>query len=230
MGPYVMPFVFDVDADMKNTDVNALHFGGPSTFLPDTTTYKTEDAKKLLDILQDQSINLLMMAGIGKTEARVYVDNALAFDAKIAKVVKSTEEWADYAAIYNPVSYDEFVAKFKSFDMDQFLGQLLPEKPKRVIVMEPRFLEHAEELINPDNFAEIKGWLLVKYINNVAKYLSQKFREASFPFSHAITGIPELPSQIKQAYRLANGAFDEVVGIFYGKKYFGEKLSMMLKI
>ena len=48
--------------------------------------------------------------------------------------------------------------------------------------------------------AEIKGWLLVKYINSVAKYLSQKFREASFPFAHAISGIPELPSQIKQAY------------------------------
>ncbi len=36
--------------------------------------------KKLLDILQDQSINLLMMAGVGKSEARTYVADALAFD------------------------------------------------------------------------------------------------------------------------------------------------------
>jgi putative endopeptidase len=72
-----------------------------------------------------------MMAGIGKTEAKVYVDNALAFDAKVAKVVKSTEEWADDAAIYNPVSYDKFIAKFKSFNMAQFLDDLLPEKQKR---------------------------------------------------------------------------------------------------
>lgn len=223
MGSYILPFVFGVDADMKNTDVNVLYFGGPSTFLPDTSTYKTEDAKKLLDILQEQSINLLMMAGIGKTEARVYVENALAFDAKVAKVVKSTEEWADDAAIYNPVSYDEFIAKFKSFDMTKFLDEILPEKQKRVIVMEPRFLDHAEELINAENFDEIKGWMLVKYINSVAKYLSQKFREAAFPFNQAITGAPEMPSQIKQAYRIANSAFDEVVGIFYGKKYFGEK-------
>lgn len=223
MGSYILPFVFGVDADMKNTDVNVLYFGGPSTFLPDTTTYKTEDAKKLLDILQEQSINLLMMAGIGKTEARVYVENALAFDAKVAKVVKSTEEWADDAAIYNPVSYDEFIAEFKSFDMAKFLDELLPEKQKRVIVMEPRFLDHAEELINAENFDEIKGWMLVKYINSVAKYLSQNFREAAFPFNQAITGAPEMPSQIKQAYRIANSAFDEVGGIFYGKKYFGEK-------
>ena len=152
MGPYALPFVFDVDADMKNTDFNVLHFGGPSTFLPDTTTYKTPEAKKLLDILEKQSINLLEMAGIGKEEARVYVQNALAFDQKLSKVVKSTEEWSDYAAIYNPVSLTEFLAKFKSFDMADFLKTILPEKVERVIVMEPRFLDHADELINPANF------------------------------------------------------------------------------
>ena len=223
MGPYTLPFVFDVDADMKNTDVNVLHFGGSSTFLPDTTTYKTADAKKLLDILQDQSINLLMMAGVGKSEARTYVADALAFDQKLAKIVKSTEEWSDYAAIYNPVNYAEFIAKFKSFKMADFMAAVLPVKPERIIVMEPRFLDHAESLLNAANFAEIKGWMLVKYINNVARFLSQAFREAAFPFNQAITGTPQLPTQIKQAYRLANSAFDEVVGIFYGQKYFGAK-------
>ncbi|MCT7690951.1 MAG: M13 family metallopeptidase, partial [Lactobacillus crispatus] len=84
-------------------------------------------------------------------------------------------------------------------------------------------LNHAEELLNEGNFAEIKGWMLIKYINSVAKLLSQDFREAAFPFGQAVTGTPQLPSQIKQAYRLANGAFDEVVGIFYGQKYFGAK-------
>lgn len=223
MGPYILPFTFDVDADMKNTDVNVLHFGGPSTFLPDTTTYKSEDAKQLLDILKKQSINLLTMAGLDQEEAENHVTNALEFDAKIANLVKSTEEWADYAAIYNPVSYSEFISDFKSFDMAAFLEAILPEKPTRVIVMEPCFLKGAEKLINPANFEELKGWLLVKYINNVARFLSQDFCEAAFPYTQAISGTPELPSQIKRAYRLANSNFDEVVGIFYGKKYFGAK-------
>ena len=87
--------------------------------------------------------------------------------------------------------------------LDEFVLEariLLGELHSDVVVGEPRFLDYAEELINADNFAEIKGWLLVKYINSVAKYLSQKFREASFPFAHAISGIPELPSQIKQDF------------------------------
>ena len=31
-----------------------------------------------------------------------------------------------------------------------------------------------------------------------------------------------MPAQDKHAYRLANAAFDEVVGIYYGKAYFGD--------
>src|SRR5699024_11508784 len=90
-----------------------------------------------------------------------------------------------------------------------FMAAVLPVKPERIIVMEPRFLDHAESLLNAANFAEIKGWMLVKYINNVARFLSQAFREAAFPFNQAITGTPQLPTQITQAYRLANSARSE---------------------
>lgn len=53
---FAVPFAFSVEADMKNTKIHSLNFGGPSTFLPDTTTYKTPAAEKLLDVLKKQSI------------------------------------------------------------------------------------------------------------------------------------------------------------------------------
>ena len=218
-----LPFSFDVEADMKNTAEHVFEFGGPSTFLPDTTSYQQDDAEKLLGILEKQSINLLKMAGIDEQEAGEYVKDALAFDKKIAKVVKSTEEWADYPATYNPYSLGDFLAKFKSFKMKDFLSQILPVLPDKVIVLEPRFLDHAEELINPTNFEEIKGWMITKFINNVASSLSQDFREAAFPYHQAISGQAELTPQKRHAYYVANGSFSEVFGVYYGKKYFGEE-------
>lgn len=217
-----LPFGFDVEADMKNTKVHVLEFGGPGTFLPDTTSYQQDDTKKLLEILKKQTIKLLTMAGVDEAKAENYVDQALKFDAKLAKVVKSTEEWADYPAAYNPYSMSDFLAKLKSFDMKGFLEELIPQLPDRVIVLEPRFLDHAEELINADNFEEIKGWMITKFINGAAGSLSQEFREAAFPFSQALSGQGELTPQDRHAYYTANGSFDEVIGIYYGKKYFGE--------
>ena len=210
-----------VDADMKDTKVHVVYFGGPGLFLPDTTTYENPAAADLLKVLQDQSENLLKMAGVSEEDAKKYVEDALKFDKKLSKVLKSTEEWADYPAMYNPMPLAEFEDKFDSFKIDNFLSNLFAQKPEKIIVTEPRFLDHVEELINEDNFDEIKGWMVVKFINGVAAYLSQDFREAAFPFSQALSGQPELSSGTKQAYRLANGMFSEVVGVYYGQTYFG---------
>ena len=216
-----LPFSLYVEADMKNTKVHALHFGGASLILPDTTTYENPAASDLLNVWQKQTEKLLTMAGISEADAQKYVAQALAFDKKLSKVVKSSEEWADYPAMYNPESTTDFESKFKSFKFDQFLTELFDQKPDRIIVTEPRYLDHFEELINPDNFEEIKGWMISNFINSVAAYLSQDFREAAFPFSQALSGQPELSSGVKQAYRIANSMFSEVVGVYYGQTYFG---------
>lgn len=218
---YGLPFSFEVEADMKNTKVHVLEFAGPGTFLPDTTSYKQADAEKLLAILHKQTVHLLNMAGINKEKAEKYVVAGLAFDKKLSKVVKSTEEWSDYVATYNPYSLADFEGKFKSFNMAGMLAKVLPVKPEKLIVEEPRFLDHAEELINPANFAEIKGWMIMHFINDNASLLSQSFREAAFPFAQALSGQGKLTPAKRHAYYLANGSFSEILGIFYGKKYFG---------
>ncbi|WP_278965824.1 M13 family metallopeptidase [Lactobacillus apis] len=217
-----IPFGFDVSPDMKNTKVNALYFAGPGTYLPDTTTYQTPDAPKLLDILQKQSVKLLTMAGIDQAKAEKYAEDAIKFDAKLSKIVKSTEEWADYPATYNPMKIADFEAKFDQFKIAYYLKEAIGEEPERIIVEEPRYLDHINEIINEENFDEIKGWMIVNFINAAAPALSQEFREAAFPFSQALNGQPKLTSGEKQAYQFANSDFSEVVGVYYGKTYFGE--------
>ena len=225
----IFPFSFEVDADMKNTQKHALYFAGPGTFLPDTTSYQLPDAKELLQILAEQTEHLLELANVSKDEAKSLVEKGLAFDKRLAQVVKSSEEWADYPACYNPVGLNDFLNKFNSFDVKTYLEHLLEKLPDRVIVMEPRYLDKVDALFNPDNFDQIKGWMVIKFINNSARLLSQKMREAAFPFSQAISGMAELPSIQRQAYYLTNGFFDEVLGIFYGKKYLGQAAKSDIK-
>lgn len=219
---FSLPFNIFVMEDMKDTDHNALYAEGPGTFLPDTTAYESSDAEKLLTVLEKQTINLLTMAGVSEEQAQSWAKNGIEFDKKLAKVLKSTEEWADEVAIYNPASLSDFERKFDKFDINSFLKQLLPEMPEKVIVAEPRYFDHINDFLNESEFEEIKGWMIVKFINHAATYLSQDFREAAFPFRKAVYGVPEMPDQTKHAYRLANSSFDEVVGIYYGKTYFGD--------
>ncbi|CCI86091.1 neutral endopeptidase [Lactobacillus pasteurii DSM 23907 = CRBIP 24.76] len=217
-----LPFAFSVDADMKNTKVNVLQFNGPSTFLPDTRSYENEEAAaKLLAIMEKQSAHLLELAGVSKDQAAEYAKDAIKFDKRISKIVKSTEEWASYPDMYNPYSKEEFAAKFSHFKIDHFMQEAIGEFPDKIIVNDPRFLDNFDELVNADTFDELKAWMIVKFINGAASYLSQEFREAAFPFRQALSGQPELASGEKQAYHIANGLFSEVVGAYYGQTYFG---------
>lgn len=220
---FALPFSFGVEPDMKNTKVNMVSFNVPGLILPDTTSYKDPNSKKLLDVYQKQAVNLLKMAGVAKEAAEKYVENAIKFDARLAKVVKSSEEAADYTESYNPTKVADFEAKIANINMDQLLRDLFGKKPEVVNVTEPRYLEHFNELVNDEIFAEIKGWIITKYINSVAGILSQEFREAAFPFRQALSGQPELASPIKQAYRMADSNFSEVVGVYYGRQYFGQE-------
>lgn len=219
---FTLPISFGVDADMKNTKINVLQTSGPDIFLPDKTQYGTKTGDHLQSILRQQTINLLTMAGFAPEDARQITTVGLAYDEEVAKVVKSNEEWADYPAAYNPMKMSDFVKKFADFKVDYFLRELFGELPDRIIVQDPGYLKAANRLLSEQEFPKIKAWLLVKYINGVASYLSQDFREAAFPFSQALSGQKELPAKTKQAYRLANGLFSEVVGVYYGQKYFGE--------
>ena len=208
---YELPFDIYVSEDMKDTDHNALYATGPQLFLPDTTAYQVPDAEKLLAVLEKQTVKLLTMAGISEEQAKTWAKNGIEFDKKLSKILKSTEEWADEVAMYNPASLSDFEAKFDQFDINSFLKQLLPEMPEKVIVAEPRYFNHINDFLSESEFDEFKSWMILKFINKSATYLSQDFREAAFPFRQAVYGVPELPSQDKHAYRLANAAFDNLV-------------------
>lgn len=217
------PFNLGVDVDMKNTTKNALYFGSPETFLPDAANYKDSSADELLSIFEKQSVQLLKLAGFNENDSKKYAASAIKFDKLLAQYKKSQEELNDIAAAYNPYSLSDFKAAFTNLTIDQLLNGLLPNLPEKVIVIEPKFLEHINELLSPDNFEELKSWLLVSFINRYASYLSQEFREAAFTYDHAVYGAKELQSQAKQAYGIVNDVLGEVIGLYYGQTYFGPK-------
>lgn len=51
--------------------------------------------------------------------------------------------------------------------------------------------------------------------------LSEELRQAGARFDLTLSGSPEAPSQIKNAFNLTTTVYDQVIGCYYGKKYFG---------
>ncbi|MDF7681930.1 M13 family metallopeptidase [Lactobacillus sp. ESL0679] len=216
-----LPIGWDVEPDLKNARKNALYFGSAGTILPDTTSYQNPNSKQLLDIFKKQSIKLLELAGVSEDEATTYAENAIKFDSKMAQNSKSAEDTAEVTSTYHPMSVNDFKAKFGDFDMAGFLQGTIGKDPDQIVVTNPDFLNNVNGLLNKENFAELKGWLIVFFINNAAGDLSQQFVEASAPFALAESGQKELPSVATQAYAITDSDYDDLIGEYYGQTYFG---------
>ncbi|WP_282801507.1 M13 family metallopeptidase [Secundilactobacillus kimchicus] len=218
------PFSLDIDSDMKNSKIYALFASGPRLFLPDKTYYSegNQAAAQLMPIFTDMSERLLQLANYPADSAKEIVDQAKQFDQLIAPHVKSAEEFADYSKMYNPRSLQETANSTNQLDLKQAIITLVGATPEKIITQEPAYFEALNTILTPDHFDLMKSWMIVKTVNALSAYLTEDFRVTGGLFGRALSGQKEPRSQKKAAYYLAINTFDQVVGDYYGRQYFGE--------
>ncbi|MFD1465796.1 M13 family metallopeptidase [Lapidilactobacillus mulanensis] len=219
-----LPFDVGVEPDMKNTAQYLLYIDVPGLILPDKTYYAedNENGKQLLGVWSKMAVEILQKFGYDEAAATDLVEKAKEFDAAIVPFVKNSEELADYTKQYNPYDFADFVKLAPAVDFATAIPAVLPSTPETVIVTQPKYFENLDKLVTADTFAQFKAWLQVNEILNTTGYLSEELRQLGGTYGRAIGGQKEAPNQVKHAYRLANGYFSDVVGKYYGEKYFGD--------
>lgn len=221
-----LPFSFGVDPNMKNTEKNAFILTGPSIILPDTTYYAEDNAagKQLLEVFKNMAKAILAKTPLKEEEQEKYIEDTLAFDALIAKQVKSQLEWADYVANYNPMSTKEVASLLEPFDFLHLLKEFYGESiPQEVIVYDPKAIRNFREYFNEETFSLYKHWAYVNYLIAGAKNLSIELHTLSTTYRRSLYGIAKDPILEKQAYQLVGRVFSEPIGVYYGRTYFGEE-------
>lgn len=215
---YPLPFNIGVTEDMMDATKHALALTGPSTILPDTTMYNTEQGNALLNVYKDMATKVLAKLNINTD----IIDKALAFDDKVSKIVKSSLEWADYIKCYNPYEFKKVCELLGKVNFSNLISTRFKKLPEKVIVFDPKFLDNFNDLFT-NNVDLYVAWAKLNTILSNVPYISEELRDLAGIYSRAINGVPVMTDINKYAYRLASNYYDEVVGIYYGKKYFGEK-------
>ena len=222
---YPIPFTFSVQPDMKNTLTHALYFSAPGLILPDTTYYAEEHPNKaeLLKVYSEMLAKLLPKFNYSEADAKQIIKETLAFDALLVPVVNTSEENARYADLYRPQKWQDFSQSIQTLPLAQLATELIQATPEFAITEEIRFYEQFNQIINAGNWQLIKSWMLANQVLSFSSYLSEEYRQIGGEFSRALSGVEKARAQDKHAYDLATGTFSQVVGLYYGKKYFGDE-------
>ena len=217
-------FPFSVSPDFMNAQLNVLWAAAPSIILPDTTYY-TEDnekGKELLGIWREMEEELLEKYGFTAEEIKDLLDKVIDLDAKLAKYVLSHEESSEYVELYHPYDWADFTKLAPELPLDSIFTEILGQVPDKVIVSEERFwTEFAAEYYSEANWELLKAVLLIDATTSWNAYLTDELRVLSGKYSRALSGTPQAMDKKKAAFYLAQGPYNQALGLWYA----GEKFS-----
>jgi putative endopeptidase len=221
-----LPINCGVEPDMKDATKNSYIILGPYTILPDTVYYAddNEAGKQLLEVYKEMAKTALSFTPLSKDEQEKYLEDTIAFDALVAKKVKSQLEWAEYTKCYNPFPASE-VAKYVSpLDFDKFLDvQFGENKPSTIIVYDPKAIKELNGYFSEETFSLYIHWAYVKALLSSSVTLSLELASNATKFRRALMGVTSDPILEKQAYQIVSRFFSEPIGVYYGRTYFGEE-------
>lgn len=220
-----LPFALGIEPDMKDTSTYILDLSVPGTILPDTTYYQAGNGagERLLTVYKDMSQKVLELMEFDADEAANLVEQAVEFDALFIPHMKSSEELADYTITYNPRPAEEIKDYSQDFDFLALFKELIGQDIDKAIVSEPEFFEAFQGIVNNDQIELLRAWLIVNLANSQTALLSEELRQAGSLYQLALSGSPKTQSPEKHAYYITIGMFSQVIGDYYGKKYFGDQ-------
>lgn len=220
-----LPLQMQIETDMKNATNHAFYIMGPEIILPDTTFYEEGNpaGPQLLGLYRGMAQAALAYTPLSPEEQAQYLDDTFAFDALVAKKVKSQLELADYVALYNPMDLDEAAELVKPLDLKKVLLDLYGKLPSYVVVGDPRAIREMSGYFSEETFPLYIHWAYVQTLLDHTSLLSEELYTIGTTYRRALMGVPADPELKKRAYQIASALYSQPVGLYYGRTYFGEE-------
>ena len=144
-------------ADMKNSNMNAVYFGGPRLGLGKDYYQKENEANsKTLAAYTDYVASLFTV--LGDASAKQTATKVVDFEKQLAKTVLTVEQGRDANLRYNPKTVAELSTLVKHVDLPNYLKSCGVATDK-VIVTEINYYKNMDQWMNERNLPLIKDYL-----------------------------------------------------------------------
>ncbi len=208
-----------VDADLKDSKMNAVYLGNASLGLG-RDYYQKVNEKNTEAIAEYQKYVASMLKELGYKNADEAAKGIVNYEKSIAQTYLTNEQSRDNTLQYNPKTMAELSALVKNVDLPGYLKKVGVNSDK-VIISELGFYKNFDKLVNAQNLPVIKDYLKFHMIHGSASYLSENLGNMKFVFyGKYLRGQQEQRALNKRGFELINGSLGEAFGKLYVEKYF----------
>ncbi|MDO5610079.1 MAG: M13 family metallopeptidase N-terminal domain-containing protein, partial [Pseudomonadota bacterium] len=167
-----MLFGFGPEADFKNSSMNIAYATQGGLGLPDKSYYIDADKKDKLDAYQAHVAKVLALSGIAADDAANQAAHVVAFEKRLARVSKSSEELSrDVALYYNPVSVDEADKLSPNFPWSAFFESQGVQKPAMFSLAMPGFHQELSKMLADVPADQWQSYLRFHLVDGASPYL-----------------------------------------------------------
>jgi len=216
-----MPFGTGVGQDDKDPDTYIAQFGQDGLGLPNRDYYIKNDAALVKNRTAYVGYITKLLTLAGEPNAATRAQAIMAFETEIAKIHWAPEDTRDADKTYNKWARADFDAKAPGFPWGTFLGGLGYGTQKNFLVAEPTALSGEAKLFGDTPIAVLKDYMIVRTLDDYARYLSKDFVDTQFAFHGTeLSGTPQNQPRWKRGVSLVSGGMGEEIGKVYVAQYF----------
>ena len=211
-----------VTSDLMNSSMNTLYISQSGLGMGDRDYYLDEEHAGKRAGYTEFLEKAFTLAGIeGGAEKAASV---LAFETKMAEKFRTSVELRNVFASYNPMSKEQFLARYKNFDWTTYFATAGCGDFEQIIVEQPEVIDLINTLVVSEQPEVIKNYLTAHLLQGAAGYLGDELYALSFDFfGRQMSGTTEMKPRWKRAMAVPNSILSEAVGEMYVAKYFPEE-------
>lgn len=224
--------VFYVDADARNSTMNALYEYQAGLSLGERSYYDRTDPHTVNvrnEFVKHVDTMFTMAAWPDKAPGKTLLD----FETKLAKLQLTPEQRRDPIKTYNKAPFKELKALAPQFDWDAYASKQ-DVKADTIIIENKDYLKKAGALLKATPLETLKMYTRWQLLTHFAGFLPKKYDAANFRFYGTImNGQKEQRKRAERAIRSTDATLGMPLGKLFVKKYFPEsskqKVSEMIE-
>lgn len=217
-------FVTGIEADMADSNVNAMYWSQSGLGLGDRDFYleDTENARHIREAYRSYLKTIASLVGYSEEAQNRLADNVMEIETRLAQAAMTREEMRNPASIYNPMPMERIARDYPNVDLRRYFSRQGIDNIDTVIVCQPSSLAAVDRIMAESTEQALHDYFTAGYISTAADYLSDDFINARFLLSKAVSGVEEPLPRWKRALSVPNALLGEAVGELYVAKYFPE--------
>ncbi len=213
-----------VSAGLTDSTRNMIYLESPGLLLDDAAEYakRTEYGDMMYNYEKDVFTYIAGKLGMDHNKAGLCFDNAIAFEAKLAENMMTSEEaMADDAIkkINNEMSFSRLVSFNGNYPLTEMIEKMGYRYNKNYVVTEPKYLEHLNELYTSENLEGIKDEIYVSYVLGFSDMLDRETYDYANDAYNKYAGGEGNVSDEEMAYSEVVGLLPTAMEKLYVKKY-----------